>query len=39
MKEQKNSPEAELDEMGASNLSDREFTVMIIRIVNNMKMT
>ena len=36
MKEQENSPE-ELDEMEASNLSDSEFKVMIIRILNNMK--
>ena len=31
MKEQENSP-VELDEMEANNLSDRKFTVMIIRI-------
>ena len=31
-----NSPE-ELDEMEASNLSDKEFRVMIIRILNRMK--
>ena len=36
MKEQENSPE-ELNEMEASNLSDIEFRVMIIRILNNMK--
>ena len=36
MKEQENSPE-ELDEMEASYLSDREFRVMIIRILNSMK--
>ena len=36
MKEQENSPE-ELDEMEATNLSDREFRVMIIRILNTMK--
>ena len=36
MKEQENSPE-ELDEMEASNLSDREFRVMIIRVLNSMK--
>ena len=35
-KEQENSPE-ELDEMEASNLSDREFRVIIIRILSNMK--
>ena len=33
MKEQENSPE-ELDGMEGSNLSDREFRVMIIRILN-----
>ena len=37
IKEQENSPEEELDEMEASNLSDREFRVMIIRILNSMK--
>ena len=37
MKEQENSPEEELDEMEASNFSDREFRVMIIRILNSMK--
>ena len=37
MKGQKNSPKEELDEMEASNLSDREFRVMITRILNNMK--
>ena len=36
MREQENSPE-ELDEMEASNLSDREFRVMIIRTNNSMK--
>ena len=36
MKEQENSLE-ELDEMEASNLSDREFRVIIIRILNSMK--
>ena len=36
IKEQENSPE-ELNEMEASNLSDIEFRVMIIRILNNMK--
>ena len=36
MKTQENSPE-ELDEMKASNLSNREFRVMIIRILNSMK--
>ena len=33
MKEQENSPEEELDEMEASNVSDREFRVIIIRIL------
>ena len=37
MKEQQNSPKEELDEMETSNLSYREFTVMIIRILNSMK--
>ena len=36
MKEQENSPE-ELNEMEASNLSDIEFKVMIISILNSMK--
>ena len=35
MKEQENSPE--LDELETHNLSDREFRVMIIRILNSMK--
>ena len=37
MKEHKNSLEEELDEMEASNLSNREFTVMTKRIFNSMK--
>ena len=37
MKEKENSPEEELNEMVASNLSDIEFRVMIIRILNSMK--
>ena len=37
MKEQENSPEEELDESEVSILSDREFRVMIIRILNTMK--
>ena len=37
MKEQENSPEEELNEMEASNLSDIEFRVMIIRILNSTK--
>ena len=36
MREQENSPE-ELDEMEASNLSDGEFRVMVIRILYSMK--
>ena len=36
MKGQDSAPE-ELDEMEASNLSDREFGVMIIRTLNSMK--
>ena len=36
MKQQENCSE-ELDEMEASNLSDREFRVKIIRILNGMK--
>ena len=36
MKEKVNFPE-ELDEIEASILSDREFRVMIIRIINSMK--
>ena len=35
-KEQENFPE-ELDEMEVSNLLDREFRVMTIRICNSMK--
>ena len=38
MKEQENQPE-ELDEMEASNLSDRDLRVMIIWIVKSMKKT
>ena len=37
MKEQENILEEELDEMEAINLSDREFRVMIIRILNSME--
>ena len=36
MKEQENQPE-ELDEMEASNLSDKDFRVINIRILNSMK--
>ena len=35
--EQENSPEEELDEMEASNLSNREFREMIIMILNSTK--
>ena len=38
MKEEENSPE-ELDEMEASNLSDREFRVVVRRILNSIKKT
>ena len=37
MKEQENSLEEELDEMKASNLSDREFRVMTTGILSSMK--
>ena len=37
MKIQENSPEEEANEMEASNLSDIEFRLMIIRILNSMK--
>ena len=37
MKEQQNPPEEELNEREASNLSDIEFRVIIIRIHNRMK--
>ena len=37
IKEQDNSPEEELAEMEASNLSHIAFRVMIISILNNMK--
>ena len=37
MKEQENSPEEELDEIEARNVSDREFRLMIIKILNSMK--
>ena len=37
MKEQQNFPKKKLDEMAASNLSDREFRGMIIRIFKSMK--
>ena len=36
MKEQENFPE-ELDEMEVRNLTDREFRVIIIRVLNGMK--
>ena len=37
MEQQENSPEEELNEIEASNLSDTEFKVMIIRKLNRMK--
>ena len=37
MKEQKESPEIELNEMEASNLPETEFKVMAIRMLNSMK--
>ena len=37
MKEQENFPKEELNEIMASNLSDTEFKVIIIRMVNSMK--
>ena len=37
MKKQENSPEEELEEMEARNLSDRAFRVIIIRVLNSMK--
>ena len=37
MKEQENSPEEEIDEMEANNLSDRKYREMTIRTVNSMK--
>ena len=37
MKEQENSPEEELDEIEASNLSDRKFRLVTIRILKSMK--
>ena len=37
MREWENSPEEELDEMQASNLSDRELRVVITRIPNSMR--
>ena len=37
MKDRENSPEEELNEIEASNLSDTEFKVMIIRKLNRMK--
>ena len=35
MKEEENSPEKELNGMKASNLSDKEFNVMAIRLLNS----
>ena len=37
MKEHENFPE-EVDEIKESNLSDREFRVLIIRVLDNMKL-
>ena len=37
IKEQQKSPERELNKMESSNLSDIEFKVMVIRILNSMK--
>ena len=39
MKEQENFPEEELNEMEASNISDIELKVMIIKMLNSMKKT
>ena len=36
MRDQENSPEEDINEMEVSNLSDTEFRVMIIRILNSM---
>ena len=36
MKEQGNSPKEELNEMEASNVSDIEFKVMVVRMPNSM---
>lgn len=37
MKEQEKSPEKELSEMEANNLSDTEFKVIVIRMLNRMR--
>ena len=37
MKEQENSPDEDLNERKARNLSDIEFKVMIIKMFNSMK--
>ena len=37
MKKRENPPEEELNERKAGNLSDMEFRVMIIRLLNRMK--
>ena len=39
MNEQENTPEEELNEMEASNISDIELKVMIIKMLNSMKKT
>ena len=36
MKEQEKSPQKELNDIKASNLSDTEFKVMVIRMLNSM---
>ena len=37
MKEHKDSPDKELNEMEASNLSDTQLKVMVIRMLNSMR--
>ena len=37
MKEQENPPKEELNEMEVSNLSDVEFKIMIVRMLNGVK--
>ena len=39
MKEHKDSPDKELNEMEASNLSDIEFKVVVIRMSRNLERT
>ena len=38
-KEQEKSPETELNERGASNLSDTDFKVMVIRKIKGLRTT